>query len=315
MYADALFHTGRGLLRSRAPGSFRTGSVLTCTMETRTAQIKLSEHAQEAVGGWVAPGAFPTSLRVMFVAGMLTFIAGLLLMPAYLPLSQFMVELFLLFLLEMVFFLAVGVLQFIFDPTPHSIRYAVDRPLTWFVQASILRLTTVWGLALVLTLIGAHSLFWVVTGIISNDGDLLRAVPRLAWVLSITMSVLAWFAWRNAVRASREPEGIQITPDRVIFSHEHADVHLRWNQLTSVGVGRAPKPRGRKGQPVPCVRIESDKGRVFTFEVGQLGSDPNVVASFILHHRDHPETRQWLSDPEDAIRRFRAAQKPAAPRV
>ncbi|KAM9863246.1 hypothetical protein ACI1US_00842 [Leucobacter sp. BZR 635] len=55
--------------------------------------------------------------------------------------------------------------------------------------------------------------------------------------------------------------------------------------------------------------IEARDGRIFTAEGLELGSDPNVVAAFIAHHRDHAEAREWLVDPADAIRRFADAQR------
>ncbi|QIM19406.1 hypothetical protein G7066_13980 [Leucobacter coleopterorum] len=64
----------------------------------------------------------------------------------------------------------------------------------------------------------------------------------------------------------------------------------------------------RRKRVVPCVRIEADGGRVFHVEAFELGSDPNVVAAFACYYLDHPQERDALTDPEEAIRRFSDAQ-------
>lgn len=73
-------------------------------------------------------------------------------------------------------------------------------------------------------------------------------------------------------------------------------------QLTSVPLS-VPQ-----SQRVPAVRIETLRGHTFDVKAFDLGSDPNVVAALIQFYLDHPQYREYLTDPEKAIRIFSEAQ-------
>ncbi len=268
----------------------------------------MSKRFQESIGTPIDPVTFSFSARLFGVTGTLVFIFLSFVAPAVLPLSPFRAG----FFMDIIFYFAVLLFVILikswFDSKVDVVRYRLDSGFTWFSQVSFLNPLTTSLFALVPIAMGVYGTYFVVTGLIWNTGNLLTAVPRSAWVLSVAGVVLSVFAWREAYRAIRGRPGIRLSVDQVVVNYKNKNVFLPWKQVTGVTVEMVPKSAGRRKRFVPAVRIEADKGRVFHVEAFELGSDPNVVAAFILYYRDHLRDREALSDPEESIRRFREAQ-------
>lgn len=248
----------------------------------------------------------PAKWTLLFIVS-LGFLTMFVVVVLLVPVSTFVLGFFTLSAVFCLILLVVATLQWALDPTPGTLRYVNETGHTHFTQKPLLRPVTAWGMALFTVAVAVYSLYFVVTGLIHNDGNVFLAVPRSAWPMSAIFSVLAWLALRAALRAHREMQGASLLPERIEFTSDHRLVQLRWSHVAGVHAGTMRKAAGRKDRTVPCVTIEAADGRVFNIEAFELGSDPNAVAAFIRYHRDHPQAREWLVDPEDAIQRFQDA--------
>lgn len=279
-------------------------------MKTSTARVTLDQSASASAAPPVTAASFSTALHAAGFAGITVLSVDTALMLAYIPMPLFIAGVFAVALGMCALLFGVAVLHVVFDTRQEIVRYVRSRELTWFSQVRHLRLTLAVGFATLATAIAAWAIVFVVAGLEGSDGDLLRAVPRVAWVLALMFPVLAGLAWREVSRAARKPRGIRISPDGISVTHKHRGVQLRWNQLKSVRAGTIHKAGASQHRMVPCVTIMAADGTAFNVPALELGSDPNVVSAFLVHHRDRPEARKWLTNPEEAIRRFQAAQRP-----
>lgn len=282
-------------------------------MRTRTALISLNPKQQSSADHWVASRSFPTRLRAALFGGLAGFLVGALFMLRYMPLPPFRHTVITIIAALFTFMLVAAITQVVFDGRAGSVRYVAGSPSTWFSQVRFIAPMTAWGFALCITTLCGYSIGVILLGLVQNDGNVFIAAPLSAWVIAIIGSPIAGFAWRSVAGTMHDTHGLGVAPDKLLFRFNQATVQLRWSHIASVRAGTMRKDAGRKGRTVPCVTIEASDGRVFNIEAFELGSDPNVVAAFIRHHRDHPQAREWLVDPEDAIRRFQDAQTQVHP--
>lgn len=279
-------------------------------MRTQTVHVPLDRQTINTVERGVPPTASATSQLFIAVGIILGIMMGVTLLLVFLPMSVFVFGLLLFCGLTLALGLAFLLVQYFLIARPRSVRYVRLSGLTWFSQSRAFIVALAVGFSVQTSAFAGYAVFVIVAGL-TRDGGGPQSVPRSAWGLSVILTVLAGYLWRETSRALRERRGVRVDSDGLLLNHEHADLRLRWNQLANVRVGAMSKPGRKPGQPVSCVSLETNDGRVYDLEALELGSDPTVVAAFIAYHRDHEQARKWLVDPEDAIRRFRDAQQPS----
>lgn len=279
-------------------------------MRTRTAPVRLSEAARDAVVDGAPPSALGASLAVAGGLSMGVGIAASTLTVAYIPMSRYAFV-----VLAMCAALLTAALVLLFAQVrmlggPGTVRYVAQQGCTWFTQSRPLPLAIGVVSAIGSLAIGGYSLYAVIIGLYETGGNVWRGAPGIAWVFAPLFLAVGACLVVALFRYMRSPLGIRIAPDGLTVTQFGREARLRWNQLAHVRAVSVRKPAGRKGRLVPCVKIEAIDGRTFTFEGAELGSDSLVVAAFLHYHREHPAAREWLVDPEDALRRFRAVQQP-----
>ncbi|QIM19404.1 hypothetical protein G7066_13970 [Leucobacter coleopterorum] len=164
------------------------------------------------------------------------------------------------------------------------------------------------GVVLIGTTLGIYGVCFLIVAVVQNSGNVGGAAPWSVWIFSVVFLGLSVHGWREVARVFRANIGIRLAPDHVGLNHKHQDLFLRWDQINNVTVAMVNKGSEWRKNVLPCVRIEADGGRIFHVDATELGSDPNVVAALMQCYLDHPQERDALTDPEEAIRRFSEAQ-------
>lgn len=102
----------------------------------------------------------------------------------------------------------------------------------------------------------------------------------------------------TVLRTRKLPVGVDLNREGVSARETQRWRSVSWNDISGVWVEVG---RYRILYVVLALR-ESGTVRV---SAQALGSDPNVVAAIIRFYLEHPEHRDALSDPEEALKRFR----------
>jgi hypothetical protein len=81
---------------------------------------------------------------------------------------------------------------------------------------------------------------------------------------------------------------------------------IQWEDLQSVAI------RARVHWEVvePMIVFRRTSGEAYEVSCGRIGSDPNVVAAIVRFYLDHPEQRDALRNPVEALRRVEQAEPP-----
>jgi hypothetical protein len=132
-----------------------------------------------------------------------------------------------------------------------------------------------------------------------DHGWSLRAVQAIV-VLLITVCSLPWVV-RNLFKA----QGISLRPGGIMLrAGRMRPVMLSWEQFAKVGV----QARHYAGMVNPELVIRTFDGATYRLRSERIGSDPNIVAAIVRFYLDHPEQRDALSDPVEALRRVEQAE-------
>ncbi|GAA1794926.1 hypothetical protein [Leucobacter iarius] len=184
------------------------------------------------------------------------------------------------------------------EPLSERIRYLSGSPLhIGYRRPLTLLVCNLFGSALVL-LFGGAGVFFTFQRLADDSGYGSVAPFRIAtWsVVLIPMSLYLAFI---VCRSWRLPTGAKLARE-TLFVRELTV----WKQLSWREVDRVEVELGR--YRILYLVLTLRNGDIVRSSAQALGSDPNVVAAIIRFYLEHPEHRDALSDPEEALRRFRS---------
>ncbi|WP_344032686.1 hypothetical protein [Leucobacter iarius] len=144
--------------------------------------------------------------------------------------------------------------------------------------------------------LGSASLLYIVNELASaEEGS--AEIPRLAWVS------LVFIPWSMClvpllVRSWKNPPGVELTSHGVNWNtaRSWSRHSVDWAEIETVGV------TVRRQKVSLICRLAT--GAVMEINQHGLRSDPKAVAAIVRFYLEHPEHRDALSDPEEALRQF-----------
>jgi hypothetical protein len=162
--------------------------------------------------------------------------------------------------------------------------------------ASILFLIAVLGMGLV----SALALEWQTR--LERGWDFGWSFRAMQGVLLLLVG--AW-VFRLVIRGLLRRQGLCLSADRVeLWNGYRNPTLLDWKDIKGVSVGESHAA----GLSFPLISLLHAGGGRSEITGNKMGSDPNVVAAIVRFYLDHPEQRDALSDPVEALRRVEQAE-------